>query len=634
MRAPHLPTLLGYALATLVFSTTTACTGCTPPAGNDAGVPLGDGFANVSSVDDGTVLLRFSRAVDALSVTPDAFGLTRFTVVPPEVVTVLSTTQETPTEITLDTGPLLPGETYTLAVDVLDTDGYAIAGTLNFVAGGVLETTPVTFFVSDLVAAATWASELTLLLSVDDETGMFAETLSAFPLVDAAVRLEATVTVAIDPARTISVIDDADPRIDRRAYAARVVDDVGRMVGPLVRFEVKGANTSELELPIVRAPEIVTEPEPDIFPGPPTDANPGDGQKVVRVVVDDRAASVLTNASVKTSFDANGAFDATFPQTLPLVPMTGEFDGFYEAIVTVAVDPQRVLTGDTLETFPYIAYLVVDGAEYEGLSALFIAPDETPETAAITLGKAGDTPVTFRIDVGASFVSSDGTVRGHYPNEAIFLTGEWQAAVDAFGNQCGDAFSGGEQPNLRMDEMAGKPGVWTKTIWLPKGRPYGWKVVRCDADDGCGPLNQLVSSGGGRAFATVMKNLVTDNVDAFADPNVGLVDPSALASVTAGGTVYDYTDATVYEGEGVGSEPDPSGTPDGARLFKQEAPDLVVVVGDVPLKTRVFVVGTWRDVNIGITPAEIIDTAAVVALTPFDYDDGFIGRYPPSREEP
>jgi hypothetical protein len=104
--------------------------------------------------------------------------------------------------------------------------------------------------------------------------------------------------------------------------------------------------------------------------------------------------------------------------------------------------------------------------------------------------------------------------------------------------------------------------------------------------------------------------------------------------VTAGGQTYDFSNASVYLGEGVGAEPDPAGTPDGQRLFKQEAPDLVVVVSDLPLKTRVFVVGTWRDINLGITPAEIIDTAAVVALTPFDYDDGFIGRYPPSREDP
>ena len=52
------------------------------------------------------------------------------------------------------------------------------------------------------------------------------------------------------------------------------------------------------------------------------------------------------------------------------------------------------------------------------------------------------------------------------------------------------------------------------------------------------------------------------------------------------------------------------------------------------LKTRVFHVGTWRDVNLGLTPQQIIDDAAPIELGPADYDDGMIGRYPPSREEP
>jgi predicted amino acid-binding ACT domain protein len=63
-------------------------------------------------------------------------------------------------------------------------------------------------------------------------------------------------------------------------------------------------------------------------------------------------------------------------------------------------------------------------------------------------------------------------------------------------------------------------------------------------------------------------------------------------------------------------------------------PDLVVVVGAQRIVTRVFTVGTWRDVNLENTPQEIIDGELSVSLTPFDYDDGFIGRFPPSREEP
>jgi hypothetical protein len=53
-----------------------------------------------------------------------------------------------------------------------------------------------------------------------------------------------------------------------------------------------------------------------------------------------------------------------------------------------------------------------------------------------------------------------------------------------------------------------------------------------------------------------------------------------------------------------------------------------------PVTTPVIVVGTWRDVNLGNTPQEIVDQQLNVQLTPFDYDDGFIGRFPPSREEP
>jgi hypothetical protein len=241
--------------------------------------------------------------------------------------------------------------------------------------------------------------------------------------------------------------------------------------------------------------------------------------------------------------------------------------------------------------------------------------------------------VSFRVDASRAYLTPSGSERGVRAGEAVFLTGEWQQAVDALGNNCGDAFSGGEQTCLRMRELAGNDGVWTRTIWLPPGRPYGWKVVRCDADEGCGPLNALVSSSG-RAFATVMKNLATDNVDAFADANVGIVDVVNPTQTQAGGQARDYTNATVFTGAGIGSEPDPAGTPDGQRMFKQEVPDLVVVVAQQPLKTRVVHVGTWRDVNLENTPQEIIEGNLSVDLGLSDYDDGFIGRFPPSREEP
>jgi hypothetical protein len=262
-----------------------------------------------------------------------------------------------------------------------------------------------------------------------------------------------------------------------------------------------------------------------------------------------------------------------------------------------------------------------------------VAPDETSQTIRLSLGNPAFTPVTFRVDASRAYLNTSGSQRGVHPGEAVFLTGEWQIAVDALGNNCGDAFSGGEQLCLKMREIPSKPGVWQRTIWLPPGRPYGWKAVRCDATAGCAPLNRLVSSAG-RAFATVMKNLATDNVDAFADANVGIVDVIAPQATQAAGRTVDYSAATVFQGGGAGSEPDPAGTPDGARMFKQEVPDLVVIVAQQPIITRVVHVGTWRDVNLGTTPQQIVAGSLSVDLSPSDYDDGFIGRFPPSREEP
>jgi hypothetical protein len=292
-----------------------------------------------------------------------------------------------------------------------------------------------------------------------------------------------------------------------------------------------------------------------------------------------------------------------------------------------------VATGSSNDTFPYFAFLVEGGVDYQALDVAITAPDETPVTVRLSLGNPEWVPVTFRIDSSKAYLTADGSARDHFPDESIFLTGEWQQAADALGNNCGDSFTGGENTCLEMKEDADHPGVWTRTLWLPGGRPYGWKVVRCTAGYGCGDLNNLVSSSG-RAFATVMKNLATDNVDAFADANVGIVDPVNPASTTAGSATLDYSHATVYAGQGIGVEPDPSGTPDGARMFKQEVPDLVVVVADTPLITRVISVGTWRDVNLGHTPDEIVQQHLSVALGPSDYDDGFIGRFPPSRENP
>ena len=65
-------------------------------------------------------------------------------------------------------------------------------------------------------------------------------------------------------------------------------------------------------------------------------------------------------------------------------------------------------------------------------------------------------------------------------------------------------------------------------------------------------------------------------------------------------------------------------------MFKQEVPDLVVDVKEAALETPVYVIGTWRDVNIPGSPADIIAGGQVIDLTETDYDAGLIGVLPPS----
>jgi hypothetical protein len=593
---------------------------------------VGDGFTGVVVVDDRTVVVRFAEAMSASSF-DGAFAVGDFTVVPPTSVPVSVDAGAADEAVLTASTAFVAGKRYTVVVDGVQTkSGRTLAGTLNFTArAGSLQSTTVQIVVGDVETARRHAS-LSLLATVAAD-GSFSESLVPWPLQDAGDRFVATLPVFVDPARTLDTGDDADVAADHRALAVLLVDDVGRLASVLTPFVVASASPPAVELDVLPPLEIVDQPDVDPLPPPPTDDAPGDGVKRVRVVVDDRAARELASPELKASFLADGAFDPSFPQTVALSPMTGDDAGYWEATVSVRVDAARTLDGTTPETFPYIAFLVEDGVPYEALQALVVAPDETPQTVRLGLGNPDWTPVTFRVDAGRAYLNPSGTQRGVRAGEAVFLTGEWQQAVDALGNNCGDAFSGGEQTCLRMRELSGAPGVWQRTLWLPPGRPYGWKVVRCDADEGCAPLNRLVSSSG-RAFATVMKNLATDNTDAFADAAVGIVDPVNPATTQAGGQVRDYTRAVVFEGDGAGGEPDPPGTPDGATMFKQEVPDLVVIVAQQAIKTRVIHVGTWRDVNLGVTPQQIVDGNLAVDLGASDYDDGFIGRFPPSREEP
>lgn len=630
MRTMSALSLAARFLALIACAPLAARCACDPPL--EAGELVGDGFASVVALDSSSVKVTFSRNIDRGSATAGAFSIRDFTVVPPAEVDVESAEASDDTSVTLGTAPLVAGTRYTLEVrGMKDAQGRALEGTVNFIASGLGGLVPVEVVVAD-VETARRHSSLSVLVTVD-EGGAFSEELLAYPVVDEGSRFVARLDVLADAARTLDPGDDADLAVDRRPYALLLVDDIGRMASSLVTFVVPDESAAVVNVEVLPPLEIIDQPETDPLPDPPEDANPGDGLRVVRVVVDDRASRELVDPELKVAIAADGSFDASFPRTLPLSPMSGDDAGYWEAIVEVRVDPARVEDGTAPATFPYFAYLIEQGAPYESLDVAIVAPDEAPATVRLSLGDPEWVPVTFRVDVSRAWLNPSGSLRGHYPSEAIFLTGEWQRAADALGNNCGDAFSGGENRCLQMRELADHPGVWTRTLWLPGGRPYGWKVVRCEAGEGCGELNDLVASSG-RAFATVMKNLATDNVDAFADANVGIVDPLAPAATQTGATTRDYTSATVYQGQGIGSEPDPSGTPDGARMFKQEVPDLVVVVDTRALRTRVIHVGTWRDVNLPSTPQQIVDQQLSVALGPVDYDDGFIGRFPPSREEP
>lgn len=596
-------------------------------APDDVVIELGDGFVSAAALDEHSVIVRFADDIAAGSA-DGAFAINDFTSAPP--ASFAPSADVSGKNVTLTTDEALqPGVRYTVVVDGLKTTaGRTLSGTLNFTAIGVADTATIRVVIAD-VETARLHDGLTLLATVNPD-GTFSEELQTYPISDVGSAFEATLTVGIDAARSLDPADDADVSQDRRPYALLVMDSAGRTASALVPFVVTG--DGEVDVDIVPPLEIETPPDQDPLPLPPDDVA-GDGLRQVRVVVDDRASKELVAPQLKVSFNAAGEFDASFPQTLTLEPMTGDDAGYWQAVVGVKVDAARVVDGTSPDTFPYFAFLVNDGAPIEALSVSLVAPDETPQTVRLSLGNPEWTPVTFRVDVSKAYLNASGSERGVRAGEAVFITGEWQQGVDALGNNCGDAFSGGEQPCLKMKESPTVPGVWTRTVWLPPGRPYGWKVVRCDGTDGCGPLNRLVASSG-RAFATVMKNLVTDNVDAFADANCGLVDVINPAATVAGTQTLNYTTATVFQGSGNGGEPDPAGTPDGQRMFKQEVPDLVVVVAQQAIRTRVMHIGTWRDVNLGLTPQEILDTQASVDLGATDYDDGFTGRFPPSREEP
>ena len=441
---------------------------------------------------------------------------------------------------------------------------------------------------------------LEALVTVDPSSGEHTESLARFPLTRVGSVFTATISARIDP---------------ERLFAARAIAADGSPAAQLATFRVASADPVHVGLtPVLpRIPEFTA----------PADLRPGDGLAPVRIVFDDRLARELKSPEVRVAIDEAGRFDPSASRLLRPRRAAGH-NRVWEVVLDVAVDPQRTLDGTSLDTFPYVAFLVESGEDIPQRGTTFTMSEETPQVIVIPIGNPALVPVTFRVDVGAALLEPDGRQTGAYPGEGFFLTGEFPSAEDGLGRIAADNFTGGERATLELRERPDAPGIFEKTVFMPPNRPYGWKVVRCPARVGCAQLNRHVASSG-RAFPTVMKNLVTENADAAQSPTVRVIDPRHRDRVPAeGAQTADYSRAQVSR--------DGREAPSTAVMFKQEIPDLVVTVGRSPVTTPIWVVGTWRDVNIPETPQDIIRNGGTLELGPYDYDDGKQGRAPPVRE--
>ena len=581
-------------------------------------------IVSARATDATHVELRFACRLDGGSASePGNYQIGDYTVVPPAPLSVTAAATA-PGRVMLTTGTQRALTTYTVhAQGVTDADGNQLDGSANFIGVGDGNRAPITLQVDDRYNQN--LKQLVVLASVDPLTGVFVHTPARVPLLDADGDhvFEGQLLVAVDPARTQDTVDD---RLGSQymAYSVRAVDEADRPLSNLVLFEVKDEKPQTVKVPLLSVPE----------PPPP------EGLVTVTFKVDDRPARALAAPSLKASFDADGKFDDGFPTTISLADQDG--DGLWEGTAKVRIAPARVVGGTTPTTKPYSVSLVESGTPYSARSTDFAVPDEKPVAVELLIGSKDKVPVTFRVDVAKAWLKADGVALGLYPGEAVFLTGEFGVAEDAFGQNASDAFSGGENVVLQMTERGDHPGVWERTIFLPKGRPYGWKVVRCPKDKGCSQLNKMVTSSG-RAFPTVMKNLVTELCDAgktswtdaeCKSPKV--IDPRALSTVNTGQGTLDYSKATIYEGTGQGptDQKDPPGTPTPTLMFKQEIPDLVADVKDQALELPVYVIGTWRDMNLPGTPSDIISAGKIIELAKTDYDAGLIGGAPPSYALP
>lgn len=501
--------------------------------------------------------------------------------------------------------------TYTVRLEgASGPDDKPITASANFVGVGTLETAEIDLTVDDRYDAHLAA--VSALVSIDAKTGVFSEYPTLIPLTDSDGDhlWHASVRVAVDPLRTISTNDDR-LGAERVAYAARAVDEHGAGLSKLITFEVRRTSPAAVELPLLSVP---APPSPE-------------GLVTVQVAVDDTPARALSAPKLRVSVGSDGAFDPAFPTTLALADPDG--DHIWTATARVRIDPRRKLGGTTSDTFPYVLFVQSGGSDYPAVGARVEAPTEADVQATIRVGNPALVPVTFRVDVSGAYIDSAGTQRGLFPGEAPYLTGEFGVAEDAFGQNAADNFGGGENVVLEMAPRSDPKGVWERILFLPPGRSYGWKVVRCPAGKGCAELNRHVSSSG-RAFATVMKNLATENRDAQTHPDVKIVDPRHPQIRLDDGRTVDYSHAQIFGGSGKGLESNPMGLPDGTTLFKQELPDLVVEVGAQPVTTPTIVVGTWRDVNLPTTLGQILLSNGVFDLNPYDYEAGFVGAAPPA----
>lgn len=550
--------------------------------------PLVQVAAEARALDESTVEIVFTHPIDAARFDPAVVSIAAPFARPAADLAVQDVSVDGAT-LLVTTSAQDGGVLYAVAlgdVPFTDLEDVDAPSQVNFRGFGMADVV-ITLSTDGFMAP----SSLEALVTIDVASGEYTPALQRVPMTaTSSSTFSATVRARIDP--------------DRR-HAVRAITGEGAEAGQLATFTVGSADAVFVGL----TPLLERLPEFDA----PVDTNPGDGFAPVRLVFDDRPARGLARPSVRMSIDGSGAFDAGSTRIDPLTVVAGE-TRVYETVVEVAVDAARTLDGTTADTFPYVVFLVENGEDIPQRGTTFVMPEERPQVIVIPIGNPAMVPVTFRVDVGSSFVNADGSVRGMYPGEGVFLTGELPSAEDALGRLAADAFTGGERATLEMNERPDAAGVYEKTIFLPPNRPYGWKVVRCPTGRGCAELNRHVVSSG-RAFPTVMKNLVSENQDAARVATVEVIDPANLG---------DFAGATVSL--------DGTEGPSNAILFKQEAPDLVVTVGTEPVVTDIVVVGTWRDVNIPDTPEEIITAGGTLDLSPFDYDDGTQGRDPPLRD--